>query len=84
MDTLETNSTGRYIEPYIRIEPGKSYTMQIIPDPAVQLEPFDLTMKAHWIQSKISQCTVGFSVEQSVGNSLEAYSTYLKQHGQRV
>ncbi|MDR1868333.1 MAG: methyl-accepting chemotaxis protein [Treponema sp.] len=68
---------------FISIEPGGTYTMQIIPDPAAKLKPFNLNMKALWIKSTVSQFTAGFSIIETTGNSLEAYLNHLKQYSRR-
>jgi hypothetical protein len=64
---------------YAAIAVGEHYTMQIKPEDASRLKPFELEVEVRWIQSAETKFSAGFLVVKfPVDRSFEKYVDYIK------
>jgi hypothetical protein len=79
---LRNISTGGFrleSRTYAAITVGEHYVMQIKPETASKLPPFELEVEVRWIQSTETNFTSGFLiVRPPSGRSLENYIEYIK------
>jgi hypothetical protein len=79
---LKNISTGGFrmeSRTYAAIAVGEHYTMQIRPESASGLKPFELEVEVRWIQSTETKFSAGFLVDKApVEKSFEKYLDYVK------
>lgn len=79
---LRNISTGGFrmeSKTYVAIEVGEHYVMQIKPEAASNLRPFELEVEVRWIQSSETSFTAGFLViKPPADRSFEKHVEYIK------
>jgi hypothetical protein len=63
---------------YVEVKPNVHYTVQILPDSAAGIEPFDLFVESRWVHADGYSCEIGFAITSSPkGRGFQRYVDYL-------
>ncbi|MDR2069163.1 MAG: PilZ domain-containing protein [Spirochaetaceae bacterium] len=64
---------------YVAITPGEYYTMCLLPEPSINLRPFEMTVEVRWIRSTETKFSAGFLISKfPADRSFEKYFNYIK------
>jgi hypothetical protein len=62
----------------VDIKPNTQYKMQIIPDSAAGIDPFELHVESRWVRPGGYSCEIGFAIVTSPkGRDFQRYVDYL-------
>jgi hypothetical protein len=63
---------------FVDVKPNVHYTVQILPDSAARIEPFELFVESRWVHAGGYSCEIGFAITASPkGRDFLRYVDYL-------
>ena len=63
---------------FVDVKPNAPYKVQILPDSAARIEPFDLLAESRWVHADGYSCEIGFAITASPkGREFQRYVDYL-------
>ena len=63
---------------FVDAKPNTPYTLEIIPDSAAKIAPFELQVESRWVRAVGYSCEIGFTISVSPkGRDFQRYVDYL-------
>jgi hypothetical protein len=63
---------------FVDVKPNVPYKVQILPDSAARIDPFDLSVESRWVRADGYSCEIGFAITASPkGRDFQRYVDYL-------
>jgi hypothetical protein len=63
---------------FVDVQPNVNYKVQILPDSAAKIPPFDLSVESRWVRAGGYSCEIGFAILTSPkGRDFQRYVDYL-------
>jgi hypothetical protein len=63
---------------FVDVKPNARYKVQILPDSAARIDPFDLFVESRWVHANSYSCEIGFAIITSPkGRDIPRYDDYL-------